>query len=60
MDNDYYKAYEERYKKVHSEGELWETCKPTNEVLETIKRYNITKESKIMDLGCNIFTQQRL
>lgn len=52
MDNDYYKAYEERYKKVHSEGELWETCKPTNEVLETIKKYNITKESKIMELGC--------
>lgn len=60
MDNDYYKAYEKRYEKVHLEGELWETCKPTNEVFETIKKYNIIKESKIMDLGCNIFTQQRL
>ena len=46
MDNDYYKAYEERYKKVHSEGELWETCKPTNEVLETIKNIISLKKAK--------------
>lgn len=52
MDNDYYKAYEKRYEKVHSQGVLWETCKPTGEVLDTIDKYNILKESKIMELGC--------
>ena len=49
---DYYKAYEERYKETYKQNILWETTKPTNLALETINKYNINKNDKILDLGC--------
>ena len=51
MEDEYYKAYEERYKKVHASNNLWEIPKPTPEVLNTINKYKITKDSKILELG---------
>ena len=51
MEDEYYKAYEERYKKVHESNNLWEIPKPTPEVLNTINKYKITKDSKILELG---------
>ena len=52
MNNDYYKAYEERYKETYKNNILWETNKPTNLILDTIKKYNINIKDKILDLGC--------
>lgn len=52
MNKDYYKAYDKRYKQVYENNMLWEISKPTNEVLDTIKKYNINKDNKILDLGC--------
>ena len=50
--NNYYKAYEERYSEVHRNGILWEDINPTREVLDTILKYNISKDNKILELGC--------
>lgn len=50
--SDYYKAYEKRYEVVHKSGSLWEIDKPTLEVYDTILKYNIKKNSKILDIGC--------
>ncbi len=51
MKDEYYKAYEERYKKVHESNNLWEIPKPSSEVLNTINKYKISKSSKILELG---------
>lgn len=52
MNKDYYKAYDKRYKQVYKNNMLWETNKPTYLVLETVNKYNINKNDKILDLGC--------
>ncbi len=49
----YYEAYEDRYKKVHSEKNLaWagEGHSPTIEKL--LKKYGATKNSRILEIGC--------
>jgi len=48
--NDYYKAYEERYKQIHKLGKLWEEQTPTKEVLEFLKDYKTGQT--ILELGC--------
>ena len=50
--NEYYKAYEKRYKQVYDKEMMWSSNKPTLDVLNTIKKLNITKNAKILDLGC--------
>lgn len=52
MENEYYKAYDERYKQVHGKNMLWATLKNTKEVIDAIRKYNISKTDKILDLGC--------
>ena len=52
MENEYYKAYDERYKQVHEKNMLWATNKNTKEVINTIRKYKISKHDKILDLGC--------
>ena len=47
----YYMAYEDRYKKVHSKGYLWEEEGNSQIVLDTIQKYSIKKDDKILDLG---------
>ena len=50
--NEYYKAYEKRYKQVYDKEMMWSSNKPTLDVLNIIKKLNITKNAKILDLGC--------
>ena len=50
--SDYYKAYEERYKQVYENNELWETKKETKELINIINKLNITKNNTILDIGC--------
>lgn len=50
--NDYYKAYDKRYKQVHKNNMLWASTKPTKEVLDFLNKYNCKKEDLILDLGC--------
>lgn len=52
IDKDYYKAYEKRYCQVYKNNILWSSKKNTPDVLECIKNYKISKDSKILDLGC--------
>lgn len=52
MSEEYYKAYDERYKQVHKNDTLWFSPVPTLEVSDIISDHKITKEDKILDLGC--------
>lgn len=49
--DNYYKAYDTRYKQVHKKGLLWELTDKTIEVEEIINKYNI-QNKKILELGC--------
>ena len=48
----YYQAYDERYKIIHEKGYSWSSYKPTPIVLETIIKYQINNDSKILEIGC--------
>lgn len=52
MYNNYYKAYEERYKQVHKANMLWTSILNTPDIIKFIGDYKITKEDRILDLGC--------
>ena len=48
----YYEAYDERYKIVHKKGISWLSEIPTPIVLDVLNRYNISKSSSILEIGC--------
>ena len=52
INNNYYKAYEKRYRQVYEHNYLWSSKEPTPEVIETINNENILINSKILELGC--------
>lgn len=52
MKNDYYKAYDKRYRQTYENNSLWEILERTKEVIDTLKKYKITKNSNILELGC--------
>lgn len=52
MKNDYYKAYDKRYRQTYENNSLWEIPEGTKEVIDTLKKYKITKNSNILELGC--------
>lgn len=48
----YYEAYEERYKSVHQLGLQWSEKEPTPIVMSIIDKYNISKQTRILEIGC--------
>lgn len=52
MKNDYYKAYDKRYRQTYENNSLWEISERTKEVIDTLKKCKITKNSNILELGC--------
>lgn len=52
MKNDYYKAYDKRYRQTYENNSLWEIPERTKEIIDTLKKYKITKKSNILELGC--------
>lgn len=52
MQRKYYEAYDDRYRQIHAEGLQWFYDEPTPIVLETIKNFGLTQNSKILELGC--------
>ena len=52
MKNDYYKAYDKRYRQTYENNSLWEIQERTKEIIDTLKKYKITKKSNILELGC--------
>ena len=49
---EYYKAYDKRYKQVHEKDVLWASFIPTLEVMDVIEKHGINKSSKILEIGC--------
>lgn len=52
INDNYYKAYEKRYRQVYKYNYLWSTKDVTKEVIDTINDLKISKSDKILDLGC--------
>lgn len=52
MKNDYYKAYDKRYRQTYENNSLWEISERTKEVIDTLKKYKIAKNSNILEFGC--------
>ena len=52
MKNDYYKAYDKRYRQTYENNSLWEISERTKELIDTLKKCKITKNSNILELGC--------
>ncbi len=49
---DYYAAYDLRYLFVHQKNMLWNSKKNTIDILKIMNEFKISKDSKILDLGC--------
>lgn len=50
--NDYYKAYEKRYSQVYEKNMMWSAPEYTPDVIDFFQTYDITKDNKILELGC--------
>lgn len=48
----YYKAYDERYKAIHSKGYSWAAENATPIVLECIRNFSISQSSSLLEIGC--------
>lgn len=49
---EYYKAYDERYKTAHEKGLSWSSDNNSPIVMEIIKKYGITTEQHLLEVGC--------
>ena len=49
---EYYKAYDDRYRRVHEKNLAWFHDVPTAIVKDTFARYGIRKEDPILEIGC--------
>ena len=52
MNLEYYKAYDKRYKQLHEKNLSWETDTQTIIIEEMLKKYSITKNDSILEIGC--------
>lgn len=52
MRREYYEAYDDRYRQVHSEGLQWFDDAPSPIVMETMREFNVSPQSAILELGC--------
>jgi cyclopropane fatty-acyl-phospholipid synthase-like methyltransferase len=52
MERNYYEAYDDRYRQVHSQKLQWFDDEPTGIVGEIISKYQITLHHKLLELGC--------
>lgn len=52
MEKKYYEAYEERYRTVHNKGLRWSSDENSPIVMEIIKKYNITSQHRLLEIGC--------
>ena len=48
----YYKAYDDRYKTVHSTGKDWAGDRPSYILKDLFEKYAVDKNSKIIEVGC--------
>lgn len=48
----YYEAYEERYKTAHAHGVSWEHDVSTPIVMDTLEKYQIRQNARLLEIGC--------
>ena len=48
----YYEAYDDRYRQVHEENLCWFDEKPSEIVLETMEKFTVPIDGKILEVGC--------
>lgn len=48
----YYEAYEDRYRQIHSQALRWFSEEPSPIVIQILDRYGIGKNNKILEIGC--------
>ena len=48
----YYEAYDDRYQQVHGHGLRWFSHDPSPIVGEVIRDFSITKQQKLLEIGC--------
>lgn len=52
MNRNYYEAYDDRYRQIHSQGLQWFADAPTPIVAETINEFKIYHQHRILEIGC--------
>ena len=52
MERNYYEAYDDRYRQIHSQNLQWFYDDPTPIVLQTIEEFEMNRTQKILELGC--------
>lgn len=52
MERKYYEAYDDRYRQIHSQDLQWFFDEPTPIVREVIEEFGITRDHKLLELGC--------
>lgn len=52
MERKYYEAYDDRYRQIHGQNLQWFDSKPTAIVRQTIEKFGITPNHKLLELGC--------
>lgn len=52
MPRKYYEAYEDRYRQVHEQNLQWSSEEPSPIVEETIRAFSLSKQSKLLEIGC--------
>lgn len=52
MERKYYEAYDDRYRQVHGKNLQWFYEEPTVVVRKIIDKYQITRDHKLLELGC--------
>ena len=52
MERQYYEAYDDRYRQVHDAGLQWFADNPTEIVGETIARFGINRNHRLLEIGC--------
>ena len=48
----YYEAYDDRYRQVHRENLHWFDENPSAIVLETMEKFSVTNQKRILEIGC--------
>lgn len=48
----YYEAYEDRYLTAHGKGVSWSSDRSTPIVIDTIRKYKLNSNSKLLEIGC--------
>ena len=52
MAQEYYKAYDERYKAIHQKGHSWAAENRTPIVLDTLRKYGLSQNAALLEIGC--------